>query len=402
MSAHTNKIPIYKYYTIDDAINCPVDSCTAFIISNESINRYGKIGRTFNVFTHFKYFLKHREKYPNCHELLVDHSNSGFNRGGRLVFDFDIKKDDLNPDSNSNSNSESDVELDPNSYIPPDFKKQIELTIHDVIKQYMNNVDFDLLDFVWSTSANPKKFSKHLTVKNLYFDDWVELSKAFYQLFCMVWDRSNYWIDSSKLMDFQIIKNKGSLRMVGSSKIGGNPLVFDSDRHQLTDSLIRIYQKNLLEEEQIVTIFNFNIGVFTNIIECKPNTKLFTQKSNTIFSKNSSLLADKSSYDNIIYEKAFEMYDKINPGIFKMGKINGKVISFIRIKAGHCIMSSKHHDNENAFCIINKNENDYTVRTGCYRFCSQSRTIYLGSISADDYSIKISTKLTSKNKYVLD
>ena len=115
-------------------------------------------------------------------------------------------------------------------------------------------------------SPNPNKFSKHLTVKNCYFDDWIKMSKVFYKLFCIIWDEKYLWIKSHHLIDMQIVRNKASLRMVGSSKLDGKALKFDNDKHVLTDSLIRIYQKKLREAEQLVTKAHIKDAVFDNVI----------------------------------------------------------------------------------------------------------------------------------------
>lgn len=205
-----------KYFSIEDAIKAPINSRTVFIIANERITKTGHIGRYYTIFPTFKEFLKNREKYKHCHEILVDHNNNKPNPSGRLVFDFDIKTND---EENSLKNE---------IVVPKNFKKQIENIIIDVIESYFNGVDVNKIEFIWSTSQNPKKISKHLTVKNLYFDDWINMSKIFYQLFCILWDNTYLWIKSDKLIDFQIVRNRGSLRMVGSSKIGGNPLIFDN------------------------------------------------------------------------------------------------------------------------------------------------------------------------------
>ena len=83
-----------------------------------------------------------------------------------------------------------------------------------------------------------------------------------------MWDEKYLWIKSIKLIDFQIVRNRGSLRMVGSTKISnGYPLIFDNEKHKLTDSLIKIYFKDRRDEEQLITSHNINPHVFENILE---------------------------------------------------------------------------------------------------------------------------------------
>ena len=136
----------FKCFSIDDAINVPMDTKTVFIIANERTTKKGHIGRYYMVFPSFKFFLKNRNKYKHCHEILIDHKNNETNCAGRLVFDFDIKT------------SETGLNGLPKK-IPDNFKEIIENTVYEVIEKYFNNVDSDKFVFVWSTSSNPNKFS---------------------------------------------------------------------------------------------------------------------------------------------------------------------------------------------------------------------------------------------------
>lgn len=373
---HNRVITSQKYFKMDDAISAPIKSKTAFIIANERIAKSDRIGRYYTVFPTFKEFLKNRNKYEHCHEIIVDHDNNKPNIAGRLVFDFDIKADN----------------------VPKKFKNQIENTIVDVVEKYLKNVDIEKFEYIWSTSQNPNKFSKHLTVKNLYFDNWIKMSKIFYQLFCVVWDEKYSWINSSKLIDFQIVRNRGSLRMVGSTKIDGYPLVFDNENHKLTDSLIRIYFKKQREQEQMVTQNNIIASVFDDIIDDSFETD--SESSDQII--NIDLKPKKTIdpvYDIKIYNKAYEIYNTINPKVFKMGKINGSVLSLIRLKANKCLISGRFHEQENAFLVILKKEDNYSIRFGCYRFCHKIRTIYIGSISIDNLEIMINPNFEPPTKY---
>lgn len=374
ITKHNKLITDTKYFRMDDAINSPIYSRTAFIIANERITKSDSIGRYYTVFPTFKDFLKNRDDYKHCHEILVDHINNKSNIAGRLVFDFDIK---TIPDTLESSNEKL--------VVPKNFKKQVEDTIFEVAERYYKNVDSNKFEFIWSTSQNPKKFSKHLTVKNLYFDNWIAMSKIFYQLFCVVWDESYSWIHSSKLIDFQIVRNRGSLRMVGSTKINGYPLTFDNEDHTLMDSLIRIYFKKHREVEQLVVRENINSGVFDNIL-CEPESESSEQFFKIDFNPKK---IEKPEYDKKIYETVYEMYNIISPGVFKMGKINGKIMSLIRNKPNKCILSGKIHEQENAFCIITKGDDSYSVRFGCYRFCHKKKTVYIGSVSIDNLIITI-------------
>jgi len=357
----TSKISVYNYYKIDEAINSEIDSTDPFIIANERLTQSGTVGRFYTVLPSFNVFLSNRPKYKHCHEIMVDHINSKPKLGGRLVFDFDIKLD---------------VE------IPLKFKKQIENNVYEVLEKYYCDVDIDLIKFIWSTSQNPNKFSKHLTVKNIYFDNWITMSKIFYKLFSIEWDETYNWIHSSKLVDFQIVRKRGSLRMVGSQKINGYPLVFDDeDCFTLTDSLIRIYIRSELKKEQIITRKNILDSVFDVVIEEDQDEPKALAEINI---RSDPTTNDPAIFDEIIYKKAYELYNKIHPGIFKIGKASSNVITLIRKKSANCLLSGKLHEQENAFCVIKKGNLEYMVSFGCYRFCSKQKLKYIGSINFDN------------------
>lgn len=340
-----------KYFTLQEAIDTKVNSTSVFIIANECLKKTDEVGRYFTVFESFASFLKMRNNYPHCHELFVDHKNNEPDPKGRLVFDFDIKDYD----------------------VPFNFKRLIENTIADVVDTYFDDsIDSNLFEYVWSTSPNPAKLSKHLTVKNLYFDDWITLSKCFYQLLCIVWDDTQPWIPSSDLIDSQIVRNRASLRMVGSRKIKGRTLRFDNPAHTLTDSLIRIYTG---ETEQLVTIKNINKSALQEIDYAT------TPKEKHIAINRVMKIVDPS-YDDLVYKNAFKMVDSVMPDIFKPGKVSGNCLQLLRVKSSKCILSGRVHDSDNAYIIITYAAN-YQLYFGCWRRCGKKMLI--GYISLSDY-----------------
>ena len=237
MDKHTlSKIISTKYYNFQDVINADLSSKKCFIIANEYKKKSGTVGRYFTIFPDFKMFLKNRKLFPYCHEILVDHKNNIPDKSGRLVFDFDVNY------------------IIVGGYIPNNFKDQIESTILEVVFKYFKNVDLSKIIFIWSSSENTNKLSKHLTVKNIYFEDWVAMTKIFYDLFIKMWKETYDWILASNLIDNQIARNNGSLRMVGSKKVDGNILTFDDKCYKLEDSLIRIYKTKNKHREQIISI----------------------------------------------------------------------------------------------------------------------------------------------------
>lgn len=339
-------MPVVISYTINEAINCEMSYPKPFIIANERMNKDGRIARSYSTFSSFSSFLRNRDKYPNCHELLVRHKNFGVieKEPGRLVFDFDIK----------------------NKYkLPKTFKKDVEVVIEAVCNKYYK-IDDDELEFVWSSCKNDTKTSKHLTVKNIYFEDWLLECPVFYGFFSKRWDSQYDWIESDKLIDLQIVKKRTSLRMVGSRKIGGHQLRFDDKSHILQDSLIRIYDSPAPPE----------------FIELRRKYLNKLKPIERIVIKNvSSRESVDAEYSKEVNEKAFEICNKKMPGVFSLGKISGNIITLMRNKSSKCYLSGNVHENENAYLIIKQNliNNSYSISFGCYRKCSESSIKWLSS-----------------------
>lgn len=354
------------FFNLNDAINCKMDSDEPFIIANERLTRDGNTGRSFKVFNSFDEFMNERDNYPHCHELLVDHVNIKPERThGRLVFDFDIdhKFDDVN-------------------FVPPNFKEQIEEIIIKTIDDFYQDVDISRLKFVWSSSVNPKKCSKHLTVKNFLFYNWLVMCRRFYKLFQLKWRESGYsWISGNKLIDAQVVRNHGSLRMVGSSKIKGFVLNLDNPKKfNLEDSLIRVYRNNLLEKEQMITVMNEREGLDLIIKENDPKYKVSEMQVYQLFDGPDMDNYPVEEFETNIYKLAFKIFNLIQPRIFKMGKCNKNIISLLRQKPGICPLSGKSHDKENSFLIVNNFNDIVYVSYGCHRHCGSKRSIMVGYI----------------------
>lgn len=388
-----NKITKLKFFKLNDALNCEIESQNVFVLSCERMTYKNKIGRYYVIFPSFKHFLKNKHNYKHCHEIIVDHKNNVPNIGGRLVFDFDIKYTFI-------------------KVIPENFKLLIQKTIVDVINKYYTSVDSTKIQFIWSTSNNSHKFSKHLTVKNMYFTNWILMVRQFYNYFNIEWNTTQLWIHAEDLIDYQIVRKNGSLRMVGYSKINGSPLTFDNTdlndidsetyNNHFIDSLIRIYDTDTLLNEQKITPNNLKINYDLD----KKTTELINPLT---ISTQTTVFTTKDLLNNNIYNLAFTLCDKVNPGIFSANKKYNSGISLLRKKPSKCILSGKLHESDNAYLIINKDTNEYTVYFGCYRNCGCKKTIKIGNITnntiqEDTYlntkidKINNPNKLTSKKK----
>jgi hypothetical protein len=368
------------FYNINEVINTPfISDNPIFIIAHDSKRADGSIGRMFIAFSSYASFKKSREKFKHSHEILVNHINNEPNSGGRLVFDFDIKYSDA-------------------IKIPKKFKGQIEETIYKTIEKYYVDIDTTNIEFVWSTSENEKKMSKHLTVKNFYFEQWIKMSKIFYSLFSIIWDSQYDWIKSDELIDIQIAREKTSLRMVGSSKIGGNVLQFDDDNFELEDSLIRIYDKE--NDEQIINEHD----LVSDYEDCLPK---LLKKQNKKYVKKEFISQDPI-YKSSIYKKAFDAYNDLYPNIFTMGKVSGLFLTLVRINSAPCYLSGKTHDAENAYLSINEEiqmsetpTEYYRIYYGCYRKCNKKHEMSLlayMTVSKDKQTIKYPNEVIEEKK----
>jgi hypothetical protein len=136
---------------------------------------------------------------------------------GRLVFDFDF--------------TEMWYGI---GFVPRNFQSTIENLVCGTFSRYYEGVDLSRLVFVWLISDVEKKWSKHLIVKNAHFcDDWKEQSLIFYNLLLALYEEVNPWpephgLKVDQLIDIQVARGNATMRMMGSSKLGGKTLRLDS------------------------------------------------------------------------------------------------------------------------------------------------------------------------------
>lgn len=362
----------FHCYTLQEAIDYQTTNKHPFIIANERKTK-NKCGRFFTVLPSFHYFTKNKTTYPHAHEILVDHCNCSADTSGRLVFDFDIKQADIN-----NQVLLVDFVEDWKELVPVDFNQQIEQTVRKTLDTFYTNIDSHKCVFIWSYCENDHKISKHLTVKHCYFVHWIEMARTFYRCFCKLWDETYKWIKSSQLIDMQIVRKRASLRMVGCSKINGNPLLLENTTYHWTDTLIRIYQTSEKKIEQHIDKHNVKQEAFFDGI---PTPVKHTVKP----IKPIAVHVVAGNYPITVYQHVFNQYKIIDPDTFSMGKCEGKYLSLLRIKPGICLLSHKTHENDNAFLVINTKNQCYQVYFGCYRFCGKQKIDYLFTLTGNHF-----------------
>jgi len=343
-------VEVKKFYTLDSVVKCSTNVINPFIFANETLKKDRTVGRSYVIMDSFSDFEKVRGSYPHSHELMINHVNNNEKVDGRLVFDFDI---------------------DDKSTVPDCFNKQVESVIEAVVDKYYINVDKERIEFVWSVSENPNKFSKHLTVKGFHFSNWIVMSKIFYDFFRKIWDKMYRWIGSDKIIDYQIVRKNATLRMVGSSKISnGYKLVFENDDHILADGMIRVYDENEKQNEQMIGNDNLKSSFDTHKNISEPSFgfsgKIEYQKS---FKPPKYSGQDENPNDigNDAYLKAHKMARRYTNDKFKLNKINGKFMIYKRLVPSKCIVCKRTHENSDAYVVINRGFKGHYVSYGCYR-----------------------------------
>lgn len=358
-----------RHYKLSEAINTSdVDArnCRPFFTANEVKRKDGSVGRAYVVFESFESFLANRKQFPHCHEILVDHKLVKAIKHGRLVFDFDIG---------------NDYEL------PDNFTDMVEYVIRQTARKHLKGINRKLFKFVWSECPNPSKTSMHLTVKGCCFKDWIQMTQRFYACFCVIWDNVYTWIKSDDLVDKQIARKNTSLRMVGSKKIGGNPLRFlDPDSFTLADSLIRIYDDDTLKSEQKINKSNWtNLPSVLNFRDDDQKIKCavlsFLPKERTI--------RPTQNIKNKVHRRAFNLLQQVRPGMFSIRDINGQLISLKRESDGECICSGNIHESENSCLVVFLDESvqQYVVLFKCFRNCGKKEFVRIGRINANTGTI---------------
>jgi hypothetical protein len=337
----------WQFHKLQNAIDYDIDSKNPYIISHEYEKSNGKSGRYFYLLPSFNFFKKYRKLFPHAHEILATHSKLPERKDGRLVFDFDIKNE--------------------YRHVKNRFVDIMEKIIWEVIEENYCDLDLEKIKFVWSTSNNPNKFSKHLTIKNFCFTNWINGAKLFYYLLREKWNDLKYdkWISIDEVIDFQIIRKTGSLRMTGSSKITGCLLTIDDPEFTLHDSLIRPMID--INKEQYVSKLNI-------VASLRHRYQISEKKLQKNLSKNTSskIIQEELRYPLKYYYQAFEEIDKLQPDVFSIRKFIGNRVELRRLKSSTCLLSKRLHESDNAYIIIYL---DYffriNYRFGCYRNCGK-------------------------------
>ena len=116
--------------------------------------------REYILFESIEQYLSLKQEYSHGHEIIhgIVFNDYEETPPGRLAFDFDV-------DEKLYYNKKTKKY----SYVHDTFKQDIENIILYIFNNFYENIDVSKLQFVWLTSKNESKFSKHLIVKNAFF-----------------------------------------------------------------------------------------------------------------------------------------------------------------------------------------------------------------------------------------
>lgn len=371
--------------------------------SNKIVDENDPSGtREFFVFHDLEHFLCKRDEYPNSHEIIRTPSTVEYDNGaskkiyrddlckGRLIFDFDCEEpinDYCKPIC---------ISGDPSTLVPQNFKQVIEILILKVFQTYYVNVDVSKFVFIWQNSKNSKKFSMHLIVKNAYFSEyWVKQMKIFYELMKRVAYQHDV-LDYTKPIDFQIPHRNSTFRLIGSCKVGREPLEFDSysvyDSNMIKlskpmditiyDCLVGLYDLSNLTSEQTITMDGINYNELEEQIQESlesSNSELEIQFRKTI-EKNLRLVEDEIKIDLVDsdLENAMKLFTAWNDGCFEIRDHVKNIINLNRVKRSACRISGVVHDRENAYLKLTDDGCvKFICRRGCN--CNGSYSINIGS-----------------------
>jgi hypothetical protein len=323
--------------------------------------------RVYYAFDSIQEFERVRKDFPNAHEVIWNRYTSD-KQQGRLIFDFDF--------------DEPWAGVKPN-FVPKDFEKRIQEVVVSTFTKFYSGVDTSKFVWVWLVSDTEDKWSKHLVVKNAFFShDWKAQMVIFYNLFLSVASRSGHFSITpfEKLIDAQVARNAATMRMCGSSKIGGKVLRLESPADaSFEDTLIQLHTYKTIKAEQNITEAQLRKDVLSQLFFDKPEEVM---KDRFLKAGCEKCYIDLSSYyesssDIIVTQElameAFEAFEAqycetfgvLKQDVFALGPASSQYVVLKRLRSAPCMISGKVHDAEHACLIVNSSSILFYCRRDC-------------------------------------
>jgi hypothetical protein len=363
-----------KYYTLQQATKHRTRSgLIPFVIAHEVREPYKDSAgqeqmrtRVFYAFENLAEFERVRKDYPNAHEVIWDRYAAD-KQQGRLIFDFDF--------------DHPWAGVKPN-FVPKDFQTRIQEVVVKTFDTFYKDVDTSKFVWVWLISDTVEKWSKHLIVKHAFFShDWKAQMSVFYNLFLSVAQKSGYFplVPFEGLIDMQVARTGATMRMCGSSKIGGKVLTLESPADAtFEDTLVQLHTYQTIRKEQHITETQLRKDVLDKLFFEHPEEVV---KDRFLKGACDKCHIDLSSYyeasDRIItqemVDKSYQTFEKfycdrfqiVKQEVFMLGPSSSQFITLKRLRSAPCLISGKVHDAENACIIVQDNSIKFYCRRDC-------------------------------------
>jgi hypothetical protein len=426
MESKTRQFPFVVASDLETSHNDPpqqvVTNHRSIVDDDSLVDESIRANREFLIFHDVDHYLTLKHCFPHCHEIIRTPSSVGEKEQsksksgadddfksksyrddlakGRLIFDFDLTEP--LPEMASYINlarvANPNQPINPLNFVPANFKHLIETLIIEVFQRYYIQVDTSKLVFGWQFSYRADKFSMHLIVKHAYFAEfWVKQMRIFYALMSRVAELKGC-PSLMKAVDFQIPRRNATFRLIGCSKVGGQPLQLDSinvSNPSIYDCFVGIYHPEHLKSEQSINLENLNYVQIQDELNTIQETTFSHHELPEISNKKSKAshsfttvikreldfaeTAPEIDLDDHSVEKAVELFETFNDGTWTIRDHVGNIINLNRRRASPCPLSGIVHEHENAYLKLYPDGRvGFLCRRGCCHPTTKAWSVTLG------------------------
>lgn len=303
-------------------------------------------------------------RYSTCHEVFLSNTY--------------IVDDDIQGHPAFDIDRDFDKLIGTDTYVPvnwpTDWKESLQADIVTILCMQYPIVAKGIEDvfihespmvspWVWMTSNNIKKISKHLVVRSIAFSMWrVQMTLLVDELVALSKESTllKSHPDVINSIDGAIMRKLGSLRLPLNSKrptLEGNApkLLFDDSAHNFLDGIVMIHDANIhtLRGGMMLTLSNLAPSYRDKILT--PIPSVLTRKDHV----------DDVVREDTLVEKFLWLDSRYHTGLAP-GQVNDGYLSLVRESPGKCPVSGRIHDSDNAYMF----QRDGKIFYGCHRRCT--------------------------------
>lgn len=245
--------------------------------------------------------------------------------------------------------------------------------------EFLNNqIKIDLY-----SSCGFEKFSYHVVVKGIYFEDHKECEFSAKKIVSQI--KSNL----KKSFDSSVYTSRRNFRLLGSRKIGS--------------MRIKKFSGILYQDEKFVHPFindQFRLSLITDITGadlCKPNIFSFADET-VVISKPKTLYPPKK-WNEKDFSEIDEFLCKYYQDVFSNNGLSNDFVLLLRKKPSNCILCNRIHDAENAY-IMKTGKNLYFVcrRNNGEKFLINENWSFTVKVEEEKINTKESNDYSEKSK----